>query len=136
MPISEVARIREEIATAYMAAQLGLSGLSSGSTRHQFITAHQERIGILHEQLHSLVGGEAIAMVAETLAALSEYPTRSDVIRILRSELGQTEETEHWVDWIQDMWETQDKLIERFGLDAVKKIINLPSSSTTSYQPS
>jgi hypothetical protein len=31
-------------------------GLSAGSTRHTFITARLEQIGVYHEQLASLVG--------------------------------------------------------------------------------
>lgn len=73
--VSEVARIREQIATEYMAAKLGLHGLSYGTSRHQFITARQERIGVLHEELHKLVGDEAIVLVAETLAELPDTTT-------------------------------------------------------------
>jgi hypothetical protein len=49
MAVREVARIREEIATTYFAAQLGLSGLASGTARHQFIQARMNR---MHEELH------------------------------------------------------------------------------------
>ena len=35
---SEVAQLRENIANEYIAAQLGLSGLASGVSRHEVIT--------------------------------------------------------------------------------------------------
>lgn len=64
---SEVARLLSQISEEYEAAQRGLSGLSYGTLRHDFITARMENIGQLHTQLHSLVGDVAIAMIAEQL---------------------------------------------------------------------
>jgi short-subunit dehydrogenase involved in D-alanine esterification of teichoic acids len=128
--VSEVASIREQIAAEYMAAKLGLHGLSYGTSRHQFITARQERIGILHEELHRLVGDEAIVIVAETLNTLPETVTQYDVLNVLRHELGQSEETEHLLDWIQEMWETTNMLIDRFGVELARKIILAPLSTS------
>jgi hypothetical protein len=127
-PVSEVTRIREQIATEYMAAKLGLHGLSYGTSRHQFITARHERIGVLHQELHNLIGNEAIVLVAETLDALPETATRYDVLTILRHELGNSEETEHLCDYLKEMWETIDLLIARFGVEQAQKIIMTPSS--------
>ncbi len=67
---SEVARLLSQISEEYEAAQRGLSGLSSGTSRHDFITTRMENIGQLHNQLQSLVGDVAIAMIADQLHQL------------------------------------------------------------------
>jgi len=64
---SEVAQLLSQISEEYEAAQRGLSGLSSGSSRHDFITARMENMGRIHTQLHSIVGDAAIAMIADQL---------------------------------------------------------------------
>jgi hypothetical protein len=65
---SEVARLLSRISTEYEAAQRGLSGLSSGGTRHDFITAKTENISKCHEELIDLVGPEqAISIIANTI---------------------------------------------------------------------
>lgn len=61
---SEVARLLAQIDREYEAAQLGLSGLSQGSSQHQFINSVTERIGMLHSQLHHLVGDEAMVLIS------------------------------------------------------------------------
>jgi hypothetical protein len=67
---SEVARLLTQISAEYEAAQRGLSGLSYGSSQHEFITARMENMGQLHNQLQSLVGDVAIAMIADQLSAV------------------------------------------------------------------
>ena len=68
---SEVARLRQRMAEEYEAATRGLSGLASGTAKHEFITKRMERIGSCHETLKHLVGErEATRMLAETLEAL------------------------------------------------------------------
>ena len=52
---SEVARIREQIQTEDQGAEQGLSGLASGTARHDSIT-REHTSGILHERLAELVG--------------------------------------------------------------------------------
>ena len=64
---SEVAQLLAQISAEYEAAQQGLSGLSMGTSRHDFITARMENMGRIHTQLHSLVGDVAIAMIADQL---------------------------------------------------------------------
>ena len=65
---SEVARLRGQIQAEYQAAQQGLSGLASGTARHDFITARTEHLATLHERLAEIVGpDEAIAIVANTI---------------------------------------------------------------------
>ncbi|MDQ2884503.1 MAG: hypothetical protein M3Y39_00260 [Chloroflexota bacterium] len=64
---SEVARLLSQIGEEYEAAQRGLSGLSYGTSQHDFITARMENMGQLHNQLQSLVGDVAIAMIADQL---------------------------------------------------------------------
>lgn len=61
---SEVARLLAQIDREYEAAQSGLSGLSYGTSQHQFISSITERIGMLHSQLHDLVGDESIALIS------------------------------------------------------------------------
>ena len=64
---SEVARLLQQIREEYEAAQLGLKGFTYGTSRHEFITARMENMGKIHNQLQSLVGDVAIAMIAEQL---------------------------------------------------------------------
>ena len=65
---SEVARLLSQISAEYEAAQRGLTGLAYGTSQHEFITARMENMGQLHNQLHSLVGDVAIAMIADQLS--------------------------------------------------------------------
>ena len=62
---SEVARLLAQIDMEYEAAQRGLTGLASGRSSHQFITARLERISDLHTSLQALVGESATALLAE-----------------------------------------------------------------------
>lgn len=64
---SEVARLMQRIEEEYIAAQRAISGLAVGMATHQFITARMENIGRCHRQLHTLVGEEAIALVAQAI---------------------------------------------------------------------
>ena len=65
---SEVARLLSQISAEYEAAQRGLSGLSSGGARHDFITAKTETIGRCHEELIELVGSDqAISIIANVI---------------------------------------------------------------------
>jgi hypothetical protein len=65
---SEIARILEQIDQEYQASKIGLQGLASGSTRHDFIQAKSEHIGKCHEQLVELIGAEeAISIIANTI---------------------------------------------------------------------
>ncbi len=60
---SEVARLREQIALEYEAAQRGLSGMAMTAS-HQFITARMERMWEQLQELSLLVGAtEACAIV-------------------------------------------------------------------------
>jgi hypothetical protein len=67
---SEVARLLSQISAEYEAAQRGLTGLAYGTSKHEFITAKMERMGQLHAELQSLVGDQAIALVAEQLSSM------------------------------------------------------------------
>ena len=67
---SEVARLLSQISAEYEAARLGLTGLAYGVSQHEFITARMEHMGQLHNQLHSIVGDKAIALIADQLNSL------------------------------------------------------------------
>jgi hypothetical protein len=69
---SEVARLLKQIDLEIEAAQQGLSGLASGAARHSFINARLERMGELHDSLHTLVGEQAIVLIAQQLEALPD----------------------------------------------------------------
>jgi L-cysteine desulfidase len=69
---SEVTRLLSQISAEYEAAQRGLSGLSYGTSQHAFITARMENMGQLHQELHTLVGDVAIAMIANQLNGCSD----------------------------------------------------------------
>lgn len=64
---SEVARLLAQITAEYEAAQRGLTGLSYGISQHEFITARMEHMGQLHNQLRTIVGDTAIALIADQL---------------------------------------------------------------------
>ncbi|GCE15951.1 hypothetical protein [Tengunoibacter tsumagoiensis] len=64
---SEVARLLAQIREEYEAGQRGLIGLAYGSAQHDFITQKMENMGVLHNQLQSIVGDIAIAMVSDEL---------------------------------------------------------------------
>jgi len=65
---SEVARLLSQISAEYEAAQRGLNGLAYGTSKHEFITARMEHMGQLHNELQTIVGDLAIAMIAEKLS--------------------------------------------------------------------
>ncbi len=67
---SEVAVLQQKIADEYQSAKNGLSGLSSGTPRHQFITQKMENMGKIQIELEAIVGqDQAIQIMNETLAA-------------------------------------------------------------------
>ncbi len=53
---SEVVRLLRQIELEYQAAHHALYGLSAGNSKHEFITKKMERMGILHQELKTLVG--------------------------------------------------------------------------------
>ena len=81
--ISEVARMRQYIATGYLSAQSGFSGSTEGTTRHRCITAKTERIGTLHQRLQALAGEHAIALIAEAVEVVPDTATQHDLSNIL-----------------------------------------------------
>jgi hypothetical protein len=70
---SEVARILAQIQTEYEAARQGLSGLSQGTSRHSFITAHMENMGNLHTELQTLVGDQAMMLITTKLDEAADH---------------------------------------------------------------
>lgn len=66
---SEVAHLLSQIETEYIAAQRGLTGLAE-SASHAAITARMERVGQLHQRLHTIVGDDAARLVVECLEAI------------------------------------------------------------------
>lgn len=67
----EVAQLLAQIETEYRAAQSGLTGLAE-TARHTFITARMERVHQLHSSLQTIIGADAIQLIAERLEALPE----------------------------------------------------------------
>jgi hypothetical protein len=124
---SEIARVRQQIATEYLSAQLGLSGLAEGASRHSFITTKMEQIGASLETLSQMMGkDQAIQVVAQTLQDVPEQATRQDILSVLLHEFGDTEATQHLLDYLQDMWTTIDLLTQRFGPETTRKIMDAP----------
>ena|SRR5436305_4127271 len=134
-PVSEIAAIREQIAAEYTAAKLGLQGLNAGTSYHQFITARQERIAVLHEELQDLVGDQAMALVDETVEALPDTPARSDVLAVLRYGLNNPEEGELLCHVLQEAWKAIDLLKDRFEDEQARKLLFAPSSSIQDIPP-
>ena len=50
--------------------------------------------------------------------------TRFEIIKELQCMLGYSEETEHVIDWVRDVWETYDFLVKRIGRERAHQIIN------------
>jgi len=68
---SMVAQLKQQIASEYLAAKQGLSGLASGTAQHRFITHRMERMSMCHDELKELVGEqEAARMLTEALETL------------------------------------------------------------------
>ncbi|GCE27392.1 hypothetical protein KDA_28760 [Dictyobacter alpinus] len=63
---SEVALLRERIATEYEAMKRGLNGLASGQAQHAFIDARMRRVDNYHEQLtHHVSDTEATTIICD-----------------------------------------------------------------------
>ncbi len=132
MAESEIAQIRETIAREYMAAKWGLTGFAQGTTKHAFIPARLARIEQGRKALEAHVGGETMALVAETLEAVPEKPTRHHIQAMLRHEFGNTADTEYLLGDLKEIWETFDLLIELFGIEDARKMINaLPHTASS-----
>lgn len=65
---SEVAQLLAQISAEYQAAQRGMGDFAYGASKHDFIMARMEHMGRLHNELQSIVGESAIAMIADTLS--------------------------------------------------------------------
>ena len=74
---SEVARLLAQIRSEYEAARRGLSGLASGTTKHEFITTKMETMGKLQGELETIVGDAAIALVVAQLEACPDLKSSS-----------------------------------------------------------
>lgn len=134
---SEVAQIRRRIADESLAAMLGLSGLAAGTTRHRFITAKTEAIGKYFEALHQILGSpqEALHLMGDAMTS-AEHPTRHDIRSTLRRELPNTEENAQLLERLEDAWELQDMLTERFGASVAETIFDAPSRPSEEVLPS
>ena len=65
---SEVAQLLRRIDLEHQSCKEGLTGIASGTARHDFISTKTENIERYHEQLVQLVGPEeAIALVATAM---------------------------------------------------------------------
>src|SRR5579859_7521693 len=89
---SEVSRLLTHIGEAYEAAQHGLTGLASGTARHLFINAKLERMGELHDSLRSLVGEQAIVLIAQELDTFPDAagPAEEAPTTTINQKKGQT----------------------------------------------
>lgn len=67
---SDIARILNQIEAEYVAARRVLTGLAE-SARHAAITARMKRMGQLHQCLHTIVGNDAIRLIAERLGTIT-----------------------------------------------------------------
>ena len=53
-----------------------------------------------------------------------DHPFRHIVVILIREALAKDVETEHLIDWIEEMWNTVDILVHRFGEENAYKIIH------------
>ncbi len=58
MSESEIARLRAQLEQEHAASVWALTGLSSGTAQHAFITARFRRMDACHQRLSELVGEE------------------------------------------------------------------------------
>lgn len=133
---SDIALLKSQIEHEYLAATLGLSGLAAGTSRHQWITARQERLGCLHEALQEIVGGEAIMMVTEVLNQVPEHPTRVQVQQVIQREWGQSEDALQVLCELQRLWQQFDILSARIGVEAATKMLCAVPSGREEVLPS
>jgi hypothetical protein len=56
--------------------------------------------------------------------------TRTEILMELHHHLGQSEQTEHLIDWVLDAWETWDVLIRRFGRAYASMIVEAIDASS------
>jgi hypothetical protein len=69
---SEIAQIKQRIAEEYQAATDGLTGLSSGTAKHLFITQKMKNMEKYQTELEAIVGqDQAMHIMNETIASLS-----------------------------------------------------------------
>lgn len=61
----EVARLLRQIDLEIEAAHQGLHGLAAGTARHRFINARLARVSDLHGSLRTLMGEQAITLIAQ-----------------------------------------------------------------------
>lgn len=126
--VSEVAQIKANIASEYMAAQWGLFGFASGGSRHAFITARMEKMGEGQKRLANILGEEkAIEDIASLLVTLPEKPERRAIIDVILCIRGETEDTRILIEHIEEMWETVDLIKKEFGEEEAQKIIVAPA---------
>ena len=71
--MSEVARLKEQIDRETQAAFSALYGYAD-SSKHEYITARMEHLGILHDQLKTLIGEEADRFVLSSLQKEGKGP--------------------------------------------------------------
>jgi hypothetical protein len=57
--------------------------------------------------------------------------TRAEVLIELRHRLGTSENTEHLIDWLLDVWETRDFLLRLLGREYTATVIEATESSAT-----
>jgi hypothetical protein len=68
MSESEVARLLKEIELTYQAAKNGLTGLTAGTARHDFITAKMGQLDQYRESLAHIVGADqAMEMLVQVI---------------------------------------------------------------------
>jgi hypothetical protein len=81
---SAVAALRQKIDEEDKSAKLGLSGLASGTARHEVITAKMERVSALHEELRTHVGDQAMPLFVQCLDGAEIDQANSVVARLLQ----------------------------------------------------
>jgi hypothetical protein len=55
--------------------------------------------------------------------------TQYEILTELRHRLGQSETTEHLIDWVLDLWETRDFLIKHLGREYTSTLLGAVESS-------
>lgn len=56
--------------------------------------------------------------------------TRTEILMELQHHLGQSEQTEHLIDWVLDIWETRDLLVRRLGRTYASAIVDAVDASS------
>jgi ubiquinone/menaquinone biosynthesis C-methylase UbiE len=120
MTESHLAALRQQIAAEYAAAQQGLQGLASGTARHHFIRARNERFWQIRDQLVPSLGEQqATHFVCTIYTALQNQETS-----ILPADENSSEPSS------QSLFSLLDPFVDEAERSLVQPLLDLPEKTS------